>query len=125
MADNFDAVDIIYSALSDIVIDAYKDKSPEDLKDEHIVVNSPSAGPSSYGTNDVSVNVNIFVPSAPNGMVDRARFKTLRTAVNSGIFSADTSGYYCAIDPEFSGFIEKAKKGFDCFTTRYLITINK
>lgn len=125
MADNFDAVDIIYSALDSIEISAWKDKSPEDTKVEHIVVNSPSAGPSSYGTNDVSVNVNIFVPPAPNGMINRARFKALMTAVSSGIESADTSGYYCAIDPEFSGLLEKAKKGFDCFTIRFLLTLNK
>jgi len=125
MADNFDAVDIIYTAVTIDGVATFKDKAPDDQSGEHIVVNSPSSAPSSYGTNDVSVNVNIFVPSAPNGMVDRARFKTLRTAVQSGIDSADTSSYYCEIDPEFSGFIEKAKKGFDCFTQRFLLTINK
>lgn len=125
MADNFDGVDIIFSAISAVGISCYKDKSPEDTKAEHIVVNSPSSAPSSYGTNDVSVNVNIFVPPAPNGMINRARLKALRATVQSGIDSADPSGYYCVIDPEFSGLIENAKKGFDCFTQRFLLTLNK
>lgn len=124
MADNFDAVDIIYTAIA-AAGTVFKDKSPDNQAGEHIVVNSPSSAPSSYATNDVSVNVNVFVPSAPNGMINRSRFETIRAAVKSGIESASTTGYYCEIDPEFSGFVENAKKGFDCFTQRFLLTINK
>lgn len=125
MADNFDAVDIIYSAISSIGVTAYKDKAPEGITGEHIALTSPSSAPSSYGTNDVVVNVNIFVPVTANGMINRTRLKAIRTLVDAGVQSASTTGYYCDIDPEFSAFIDNAKKGFDCFTIRYLITINK
>jgi len=125
MADNFDAVDIVFSALALVGVTAFKDKSPENQAGEHIVVNSPSCGPSSFATNDSAVNVNIFVPVTPNAMVNRPRLEAIRSAVYAGIESSDTSGYYCYIDNEFSALIENAKKGFDCFTIRYLITINK
>jgi len=125
MADNFDAVDIIFSALASVGVVAFKDKSPENQAGEHIVINSPSSGPSSYATNDTSVNLNIFVPVAPNAMVNRPRLEAIRSDVYTGIESANTSGYYCYIDKEFSALIENAKKGFDCFTIRFILTINK
>ncbi|MDA3918748.1 MAG: hypothetical protein PF690_17500 [Deltaproteobacteria bacterium] len=125
MADNFDGVDIIYSAISSIEVTAFKDHAPDDQAGEHIVVNSPSSAPSSYGTNDVSVNVNVYVPTVANGMINRSRIKTLKDAVKTQIASAGTSGYYCYIDPEFSGFVETKKKNLSCFTQRFLITINK
>jgi len=125
MADNFDAVDILYGVIYPFGVAVYKDKSPEDITTEHIVVNSSSSGPSSFGTNDVSVNVNIFVPVTYNGMPNRARFKTIRTGIRPLIEAANPSGYYCYVDNEFSAMIEDAKKGFDCFTIRYLLTLNK
>lgn len=125
MADNFDGVDIIFAAVAAAGITSFKDRSPDNQQGEHIVVNSPSSAPSSYATNDVSVNVNIFVPSVNNGMINRARIQAIRAQVNTLIESADTSGYYCEIDPEFSGFVESKKKNIDCFTQRFLLTLNK
>jgi len=125
MADNFDAVDILYGVINPFGVTTYKDKSPEGITTEHIVVNSPSSGPSGYATNDISVNVNVFVPVTPNGMPNRARFKTIRTGIKPLIEAANPSGYYCYVDLEFTALIENAKKGFDCFTMRYLITLNK
>lgn len=124
MTDNFDAVDIVYNAISSYGVMVYKDKAPEGVSSEHIVVNSPTSGPSSYGTNDVNVNVNIFIPITAKGMPDRSRFKTIKNAIFSLITSANPSGYYCYIDPSFSAFIESSNKAFDCFTQRFLLTLN-
>lgn len=125
MADNFEAVEIIYGVISSWGVTTYKDKSPEGIATEHIVVNSPSSGASGYGTNDVSVNINIFIPVTANGMINRSRLKTIRAALRPLIEAAAPAGYYCYVDPEFSALLENAKKGFDCFTMRYLLTLNK
>lgn len=125
MADNFDAVEIVYGVISSWGVATYKDKSPENITTEHIVVNSPSGGASSFGTNDISVNVNIFIPVTANGMINRARLKAIRTGIRPLIEAASPSGYYCYIDPEFSALLENVKKGFDCFIMRYLLTLNR
>ena len=124
MADNFDAVDIIYSVISTYGVAAYKDKSPESPTSEHIVINSPAAGKSGFGTNDVYVNVNIFVPVTPNGMPNRTRIKAIRSALRALIEAAAPAGYYCIVEFSFSQLIENVKPGFDCFTMRYLLTLN-
>lgn len=125
MADNFDAVEILYGVVSPYGVATFKDKAPEDQTGEHIVINSPSGGASSYATNDINVNVNIFLPVTANGMPNRTRFKTIRTAIRPLIEAANPSAYYCYVDPEFFALIENAKKGFDCYSMRFLLTINK
>ena len=126
MADNFDAVEIIYSLISGIGIDVYKDKAPRDVSGEYVVVNSPSCNPgnASQSVNIVQANVNIFIPSPAEGMVNRARLKELRTSIYSAIDGAEVEDYYCWIDRSFSATVEDAREGYDCFTIRYELTLN-
>ena len=124
MADNFDAVEIIYDAIKNILSGkVFKDKAPRDQDGEHIVVNSPACNHSEV-VNIPQVNVNIFVPKGANGMVDRARIKTLRSSIYTQIDSASPSGYYCYIDRSFSALLENVRDGYDCFTIRLELTLN-
>ena len=125
MADNFDAVDIAYDLVKDILTDVFKDKSPENQSGEHIVINAPSATPSGNFVSDVPVNINIFVPVTANKMINRTRIKTLRDSIYTEIDgSEDPEGFYCIKERAFSGPIEGAKEGFDCFSIRYFLTLN-
>ena len=126
MADNFDAVEIIYSLISGIGVDVYKDKAPRDVSGEYVVVNSPTCGPgnSNQTVNIAQANVNIFIPSPTDGMVNRDRLKALRTLVYSAVDGAEVEDYYCWIDRSFSAPVEDARKGYDCFTIRYELTLN-
>ena len=124
MADNFDAVEIIYDAIKDVLTGrVFKDKAPRDQSGEYIVINSPSCNHREF-VNLPSVNINIFVLKGANGMVDRARIKTLRTAIYPLIKSASPAGYYCVIDRSFSALQEDVRDGYDCFTIRLELTLN-
>lgn len=129
MADNFDAVEIIYDIIKTCGPAVYKDKAPVDTLVEHVVINSPACGHGPV-VNIPHVNVNIFVPRPKEGLVNRTRIKTIRTAVYNLIKASDgPDDYYCAIDRQFSALIEagsneKLKEGFDCFTIRFELTLN-
>ena len=122
MNDNFDAVEIVYAAISSVGT-VYKDKAPRDTSGTYVVVNSPSCAQRRF-VNIPLVNVNIFVPKTSNGMVNRTSLKTIRTAVYSGVESADPEGYYCEIDRVFSALVEDVREGYDCFTIRFELTLN-
>jgi len=135
MADNFDAVEIIYDNVSPYGIQCYKDLAPlEEVpgdEGEHITINSPSGNKSGFATNDINVDINIFVPKTPNGMVNRTRIKTIRTGIKSLIESSgDPDGYYCVIDRGLTGLVRAgsventSKAGYDCFVMRYILTLN-
>jgi hypothetical protein len=129
MADNFDAVEIIYDIIKDCGVDVFKDKTPTDTLGEHVVVASPACNHGRF-VNIPMVNVNIFVPRPKGGMVNRTRIKEIRTAIYNAIdASSGPDGYYCAIDRAYSGLtessnLEKLKEGLDCFTIKYELTLN-
>ena len=124
MADNFDAVEIIYDIIKTCGVDCYKDKAPRDLEGEYVVIGSSACNHGEI-VNIPQVNVNIFVPRPSNGMVNRARIKTLRTAIYDLIKASEgPSGYYCYIDRSFSALIEDVRDGYDCFTIRLELTLN-
>jgi len=126
MADGFNAVDIIYNVLAPSGVTRYKDKAPRDCGyTEYIVVNMTTSGPSSQVTNDASVNVNIYLKEMANGMYNRTRFVAIKDQVNALIMSASPAGYYFSVDEGFSGFIDGARKGYDCLSLRFVITLNK
>lgn len=123
MADNFDAVEIIYSLIS-AVGTCYKDKAPRDVSGTYVVINSPACTQRQF-INIPYANVNIFVPKAANGMVNRTTLKTIRSAVYSAVEGAgDIEGYYCDIDRVFSALVEDVREGYDCFTIRFELTLN-
>ena len=128
MADNFDAVDIIYDAIKSIGVPVFLDRSPRDQSGEHVVVSSNTCAYDEV-VNIPQVNVNIFVPRTSNGMINRTRVKALRTLVYNAVDAASPDNY-CVIDQVFSALIESSrmssvKEAFDCFTIRYELTLNK
>jgi len=129
MADNFDAVDIMYDIVSPFGVTCYKDKAPDESRagqlGEHIVINSPSGNRSGFGTNDLTVNVNIHIPKVAGGYINRTRMKTVRTGVKSLIEAAGSiEGYYSYIERGFTALLENTKPGYDVFVMRYLLTLN-
>ena len=124
MADNLDAVDIIYDIIKSCGVTVVKDRSSRDQDGEFIVIRS-SGNTNLASVNVAQVNVNIFIPRPSNGMVNRPRVETLRTTITNLIKNAsDPEGYYCVIDQVFSALLEDVRKDYDCFTIRYELTLN-
>ena len=126
MADSFNAVDIIYEMVKNSGVSVFKDKAPQDQPGEHIVVNCTTASPSSYGTNDAQVNLNIFVPVTGEMVPNRSRIKAIKDTVETLInVAGDPSGYYYIKEDGFEGYIQSPRKEFDCFTMRKILILNR
>lgn len=125
MADGFDSEEILYNMISGCGVSVFKGPAPRDQSGDHVVVRAITSTSIPQTVNVVPTAVNIFVPKAPNGMINRSRIKALRTIIMNLIKNAsDPAGYYCKIDQSFSTILEDAKEGFDCFTIRYELTLN-
>lgn len=124
MADNFDAEEIIYDMIKNIGVSVIKGRMTRDQKGEYINVRSNGCNHGEI-VNIPRVNVNIYVPRTTDGLVNRARIKAIRTLVYNAISAADDpEGYYCIVDQSFSALLEDVRKGYDCFTIRYELTLN-
>jgi len=123
MTDNFDGEDIIYNAIKNIGVTVIKGRPERDQAGEHVTVRSNGCDFAEV-VNIPQVNVNIYVPRPKGGMINRTRIKAIRTLVYSAIASASPDGY-CDIDQSFAAMLEDVREGFDCFTIRYELTINK
>ena len=125
MADNFDAEEIIYDMIKNVGVSVFKGRVPRDKEGEYINVRSNGCNYDDV-VNIPQVNVNIYVPRPAGGMVNRTRIKAIRTLVYNAISGADDpEGYYCIIDQSFSSLIDDVREGYDCFTIRYELTLNK
>lgn len=124
MADGFDSEEIIYEMIKTCGVPVFKGPSPRDQEGNHVVVRSVVCNNIEV-VNVAQVAVNIFVDKPDNGVIDRSSIKSLLTAIETLIKNAsDPAGYYCVIDKIFSKTLESAKRGFDCFTIRYELTLN-
>ena len=125
MADGFDSEEIIYEIIKTCGVPVFKGPSPRDQDGNHVVVISIVCNELEV-VNVSQVAVNIFVTKPDNGVVDRAAIKALRTTIETLIKNAsDPAGYYCAIDKIFSKPLESTKEGFDCYSSRYELTLNQ
>ena len=124
MADGFDSEEIIYEMIKTCGVPVFKGPSPRDQEGNHVVVISIVCSNLEV-VNTAPVAVNIFVVKPDNGVIDRSSMKALRTTIETMVKNAPKpAGYYCVIDKAFSKMLESAKRGFDCFTIRYELTLN-
>lgn len=125
--DEFDAVDIVYDAVSaagtDVVI--YKDKSEAGVTSEHIVINHLQLNELDF-INKVPINVNIFVPLNENGMPQRQRMKELKRKVRKSLDSINSNDGVCKeVTVLWSVPMPDLKEKFACTNIRLEILIDQ
>ncbi|WP_270899348.1 hypothetical protein [Bacteroides xylanisolvens] len=125
--DEFDAVDIVYDAVSaaDIDIMIYKDKSEAGFTNEHIVINHLQLNELDF-INKVPVNINIFVPLNENGMNRRQRMKELKRKVRKSLDLINSNDGVCKeVTVLWSVPMPDLKEGFACTNIRLEILIDQ
>lgn len=125
--DEFDAVDIVYDAVSaaDIDIMIYKDKSEAGFTNEHIVINHLQLIELDF-INKVPVNINIFVPLNENGMNRRQRMKELKRKVRKSLDLINSNDGVCKeVTVLWSVPMPDLKEGFACTNIRLEILIDQ
>jgi hypothetical protein bacD2_24100 len=125
--DEFDAVDIVYDAVSaaDIDIMIYKDKSEAGFTNEHIVINHLQLNELDF-INKVPVNINIFVPLNENGMNRRQRMKELKRKVRKSLDLINSNDGVCKeVTVLWSVPMLDLKEGFACTNIRLEILIDQ
>ena len=126
--DEFDAVDIVYDAVSaaDIDIMIYKDKSEAGFTNEHIVINHLQLNELDFIINKVPVNINIFVPLNDNGMNRRQRMKELKRKVRKSLDSINSNDGVCKeVTVLWSVPMPDLKEKFACTNIRLEILIDQ
>lgn len=123
----FDAVDIIYNAVSmsgtNVII--YKDKSEDGVDDEHIVINNLGLMEDDF-INKVPVNINIFIPLENNGMEKRSRMKKVKDMVRKSLDAINSNDGQCKeVTVLWSKSFPDLKTGFSCTNIRLEILIDK
>ena len=125
--DEFDAVDIVYDAVSaaDIDIMIYKDKSEAGFTNEHIVINHLQLNELDF-INKVPVNINIFVPLNENGMNRRQRMKELKRKVRKSLDLINSNDGVCKeVTILWSVPMPDLKEKFACTNIRLEILIDQ
>ncbi len=125
MADEFDIIDIVYNAVAsaNVGMTIYKDRSSTGEVNNHIVINHLNLNSDEDETvdftNNLPVNVNVFVKLNDNGMVDRNTMKTAIRAIRTSIKNiSSVNGQYRHAHIAWEGRIENLKDGFDCTNIR-------
>lgn len=122
MADSFDIVDIIYTAVaaavSGFMID--KDNSKTGQKGNHIVINTTGINSKDYVNKAPAVNVNVFITKSSNGMPNRqlmkATVRLIENAVRENL--SPPTGMYLDTKIAWTIPLYEAKDGFDCMNIR-------
>lgn len=127
--DEYDIVDFIYKAIDSVHtgVVIYKDKSDKDVDTEHIVINNLSLNELSDGfICKTPININVFVPLRPNGMVNRPRMKELRRAVRNSLDSINCNdGIFREIEVLYVAKMPDLKENFDCVNIRIEVLTDK
>lgn len=129
MADQFDAVDIIYDIIKDCSLKGkvYKDKAPTKTvtgKIDHVVV-SPLTNVEDDYINKIPVNVNGYFKKDSSGMIRRSVMKAFKKEIDKLIKeAAKPIGFYCIIERSLSNNFTDLDNGFDCVNIRFVLTLN-
>ncbi|WP_294591633.1 hypothetical protein [uncultured Bacteroides sp.] len=125
--DEFDAVDIIYNAVSgaNTGIMIYKDGSEAGDCGEHIVINNLQLNELDF-INKVPININIFIPLNSNGMNERQRMKNIKRKVRKSLDSINSDdGNSKEITVLWSVPMPGLKENFSCTNIRLEILIDQ
>lgn len=125
MADQFDIIDYVYDAVqaADTGFIIYKDRSITGEDNNHIVINHLNLNSNDDETidftNNLPVNVNVFVKLNANGTITRTAMKTAVRAIRASIKKISSiNGQYRHAHIAWEGRIESLKEGFDCMNIR-------
>lgn len=124
MADNFDAIDIIYDFISSIEEPVFKIKPPTNQAGTHVVISTLDCNCLTF-LNKIPVNVKIFVETGDHGMVNKEALNTLKNSIQTLLQSGiPPTGIYFNMRQSFIATYVDAKTGFDCVNIRLLLIIN-
>lgn len=126
MADYFDTVDCVYNKVVLSGFPTYKDKALEKTVTEGIlefVVINISSGQYGQVSNQMMVNVNLFVPKTTSGMIDRSRIIAMKNIIDPLVQSAVLTNGYLSAKPLFDHLITDESGKYDYLNLRYDIII--
>ncbi len=127
--DEYDIIDFVYQAVTaaNTGVTIYKDKSESGIDTEHIVINNLPLNELSNGLIcKTPININIFVPLLPNGMINRQRMKGLRRAVRKSLDGINSNDGYCReIEVLWARKMPDLKENFDCTNIRINVLTDK
>jgi hypothetical protein len=122
MADSFDIVDIVYTAVaaavSGFTID--KDNSKTGQEGNHIVINTTGTNSKDYVNKAPAVNINVFIPEYDNGKTNRQLMKTTVRLIENAVREnlSPPAGMYLDTKIAWTIPLYEAKDGFDCINIK-------
>lgn len=125
--DEYDVIDFVYDAVAASIpnVLVVKDKSESGMRVEHVVINNITHVESDF-TGKTPVNINIFVPLNPNGMINRQRMKELRRTVRRSIDAINSNDGNCRqVEVLWAEKMPELKEGFDCVNIRINVLTDK
>ncbi|AVM53311.1 hypothetical protein JN06_01344 [Bacteroides zoogleoformans] len=125
--DEYDVIDFVYDAVAASIpnVLVVKDKSESGMRVEHVVINNITHVESDF-TGKTPVNINIFVPLNPNGMIKRQRMKELRRTVRRSIDAISSNDGNCRqVEVLWAEKMSELKEGFDCVNIRINVLTDK
>jgi hypothetical protein len=121
MADGFDIIDLVYSAVMDANtgLTVWKDHSVRGEKNDHITINLTGVETKAYVNKAPAVNVNVYVRRNGNGMVNRGLLKSICRSVEASLNRmAAPNGMYWKSRIVWTASMGEAKEGFECVNIR-------
>ena len=121
MADVFDIVDIVYSAVesANTGLVLVKGKAATGEKSDHITVRAVGVETKDYVSVSPVVNVNVFIKPNSNGMEKRELKKTAVRKLEASLKNiVAPAGMYWNSKIEWIEELGEAKEGFDCVNIR-------
>lgn len=121
MADSFDIVDIVFSAVevAETGLVLYKNKSAKGETNDHITVRTTGMEVKDYVNKAPVVNVNVFVRSFDNEMMREGKMKDVIRKLQASLNSISApAGMYWKSKIVWIEPMGEAKEGFDCMNIR-------
>ena len=129
MADSFDIVDIIYTAVAGAIpgFPVYKDRSTTGEKEHHIVINTTGINSTDYVNKAPAVNVNVFTKRQSSGMISRSLIKSVVRSIENAVKNnlSVPEGMYWSSKVEWIIPLDEMKEGFDCTNIRLRVITEK
>lgn len=122
MADEFDIIDIIFSAVESAKtgLPSYKGNSPDAEINNHFVVGTTGLESKDFVNKAPVVNVNIFIKKYDNGMSNLSLMKSVKRSIEKSLKEniVKPKGMYFKSRIVWAEDMGEYKAGFDCKNIR-------
>lgn len=121
MADEFDIIDLVFSAAekANTGLIGYKNNSTTGKKNNHYTVRTTGMETKKFVNKASVVNVNIFIRKYDNGMTNRSAMKEAKRKLITSFKSiSHPVGMYFKAKVVWAEPLGEAKEGFDCINIR-------